>query len=220
MDPSDQTDPLPNNEEPARRAIAELRQAIADKRVEPICAAYQALRDALVPGEDGDVLHLIDPKIAEKIKPYIISAFSHRKCFMCEHGVISCQQCETTGNLLDGRVCPICKGYGQAACGFCRGTGWAVREMLPPELNEAVLQKQVAHLHEELGSLSTTIGTGDSEELRKLPPEQKRTVAAWLIRIYARLTDLLQSDAVRDEKEQERLGTIASRIRKCFFMMR
>ncbi len=219
MEQHDQADPQ-GGDDAVERALTNLREAVAEKRVEPICAAYRVFREAVQPDDDEDPFQLIDPEIAEEIRPFIVSAFSHRRCFMCDNGVVHCQQCATAGELMDGKTCPLCKGFGHVACGFCRGTGWAVRELLPHELAGPVLEKQLVHIHEELTSLLETIGTGKSDELRELPRDQKRTVAAWLIRVYARLRDLIQHDAIPDEQERARLAGIASRIRKCFLLIR
>jgi hypothetical protein len=202
-----------------KQLVADLCEAITRKRIEPICAAYQHLRDAAGDGDHDKLLARIDASLGKPARPYIVSAFSHRGCFMCKNGIVPCDRCDATGELLDGRKCPKCRGLGQAACGFCRGTGWADREVVPPELIADVFERHLAHVHEELASLTGTIGPGKIDELRRLPDDQKRTVGAWLIRIYARLRDLVQNGAIEDPCERERLAALADRIRKCLKLM-
>lgn len=201
------------------KLFGDLCEAIICKRVEPICAAYRHLLDAAGDCDRDKLLARVDASLGEAARPYIVSAFSHRGCFMCKNGIVPCDQCDATGELPGGQRCPKCRGLGQAACGFCRGTGWADREVVPPELISDVFERQLAHVHEELANLMETIGPGKLEELRRLPTDQKRTVGAWLIRIYARLRDMVKNGAIEDPQERERLAKLAGRIRQCLKLM-
>ncbi|MDY6913455.1 MAG: hypothetical protein SVT52_03225 [Planctomycetota bacterium] len=173
-----------------RQALAELREAAVRKKVEPICSAYRAVRKAA----KGMKAKMLFAMLAEAVDPQamnlIVSAYSHRDCFMCRQGVTSCTQCEGSGEIEADRNCPACGGLGLSACAFCLGTSWADRDTIPKELRGPVLQRQWTHVQRDLEVLNKTFAGDAAEKVRSFDSQQRRSTIAWLIRLQARLADL------------------------------
>jgi hypothetical protein len=88
-----------------KRALRELAAALYAKKVEPICTAYLALRRASRGLVVRELLARITAAGGASAVPMIVSAFAHRKCFMCEDGTTACQTCDGTG-MVDRFPCP------------------------------------------------------------------------------------------------------------------
>jgi len=202
-------------------AIEELARAAAARKVEPICNAYNRMR--AIAAKDMSVKEMLQAAqevLNVPVEGLIISAYSHRGCFMCQHGCLRCQQCKGTGLVEAHRRCPQCDGIGQVACGFCRGTGWADRDMIPPEIKSVVLNRQLLHVRKTLAGTLRGLAGLTVEKIRKLPPEQFNKLISSLMRMQARLTDLIEAGIVVEDQEQTRMGIIASKIDRCLESLR
>ena len=210
---------MPN--ESIKKTLNDLAHAINNKQVEPICVAFQELRQASGQIPFAEMMSMAKKYIGKPLQPMIVSSYSRRPCFMCNKGVAVCIKCDGTGKRMDDSFCKSCKGLGLTACGFCRGTGWAERETIPPELLKAVLKNQLEHLEKDVGKLREKLGTGNSDELKELSKKPKRKLKTWLIRINARIMDLIDSEAADDDSDREKnLSALASRIQKVLTIIR
>ena len=88
------------------RALSELSEALATRKVEPICTSYLALRRLARGIRAGELLDRVGQAAGEDARAVIVSAFSHRRCFMCENGTDPCNACEGTG-MADGAPCRL-----------------------------------------------------------------------------------------------------------------
>ena len=206
---------------PVKKALHDLAEAAANNQAEPICSAVHALREATGEMPFPKMLNLAQKYIGKPLDALIVSAYSQRSCFMCNKGVAVCIKCDGSGRKLDDSFCKRCGGLGLTACGFCRGTGWADRETTPPELRKAVLKQQLGHLQNDVEQLRDKLGTGDSDELKALPADQKRKLKTWLIRLQARIANLVSNGAVDDDKAQKKnLTALATRVQTVLKIIR
>ncbi len=206
---------------PVKKALHDLAEAAANKQVEPICSAVHALRKATDEMPFSQMLKIAQKYIGKPLGELIVSAYSQRTCFMCNKGVALCIKCDGSGRKLDDSFCKRCCGLGLTACGFCRGTGWSDRETTPPELHKAVLKKQLEHLNNDVAQLRDKLGTGDSDELKALPDDQKRKLKIWLVRLQARIAELVSNHAVDDDTAQKKsLIALASRMQTVLKIIR
>ena len=205
-----------------QQALAELREAVARKRVEPICAAYRAVRKAAKTMKAGMLFSMLAEAVDPQIMNLIVSAYSHRDCFMCRQGVTACTQCEGSGEIEADRSCPACGGLGLSACAFCTGTGWADRQTIPKELRKLVLQRQWTHVRRDLELLDKTFAVDAAAKVRGFDPKQRRSTIAWLIRLQARLADLndVGVAAAEAEADEARLAAEVGRIDTYLDMMK
>jgi len=195
-----------------KEALAELKLAVDERHVEPICSAYQGLRATARGMSVREVIAAIDEYVGANAMAAIISAYSHRECFMCRGGQATCDQCKGTGFVEPGRVCLSCDGKGVIVCGFCRGTGLADFDTVPSELKKAVLDRQLVHVRRELAQLKDRYPDLSTEKLLAMPDDQRRQMARWLIRLQARLSTMMDSGAITDDQERSRITEIAARI--------
>ncbi len=122
-----------------RTALEELAHAAAKKHAEPICTAYSRLRHASRGMHVREMFKRADEALGQSSRDLIVTAYSHRHCFMCKGGIVACRSCRGSGQVEKGRKCLSCDGLGLTMCDFCRGTGWADRDSLPREIRPAVL---------------------------------------------------------------------------------
>jgi hypothetical protein len=174
-------------------AMHALTEAIAGKHVEPICAAYLVLRKAAGDTPVKDLIAQADAATEGKAQATIISAFSHRRCFMCNGGVSPCPSCAGTGRNRD-MICSMCDGLGVEACSFCQGSGWNDRDQMPAEVRHAVIAKQVAHVEQDIRRLTQLADPKSKELARHLTGAQRAEIATWLCRLRGRLMALVNSD--------------------------
>lgn len=207
---------LPSGNEGIRAVLAELRQAARAKKVDGICAAYQRLRELTEAQGPDRALALVRKALGEKGAEIVISAFSYRRCFMCTNGTIECEQCDGTGEGDQEGSCGHCDGLGLVLCSFCRGTGWADPETVPPELASAVHRRQLSHVRREVRELAKSIKGMRIEELPKLPPARRRALAGELMRVSARMSELASDEELAKNERTADLGTMVSRIDKIF----
>lgn len=172
--------------------LAELKQALQARRVDPVCMAYMAVRRHAAGAGLIAVLRQVEAALGPPTLPAIVSAFSHRRCFMCQDGTSPCPTCKGTG-MIDRFNCPACDGLGAEPCTFCLGTGWNDRAQVPPELKKFVHARQIAHVEKDIQSLPRL-----THQLRQLgpavPAEVRRKTAAWLFRLQGRLANLAATE--------------------------
>ena len=201
-------------------ALDALRQAADRRKVDPICAAYQALRGQANGIGTEEVFRRIHDTLGETGQALIISAFSHRHCFMCTAGAVLCQSCEGAGKNDAGRLCMQCDGLGVCACDFCRGTGWADRETIPPDLRRIVLRRQRLHIRSELKTLSGILAELKVTDIPELPPDRKRTLAARMLRAQSRLADLSRLEEPDHTEKIASLGSAVAKIEEVLDLLR
>ena len=191
--------------------LERLRQAAQAKHVDTICRAYVALRQAAGGMSPRDVLALADDRLQMPVAKLVISAYSHRRCYMCDDGTVTCEFCN--GTCLDerGLACSQCDGLGLATCGFCGGTGWGDRAEVPRELAPAVAKRQLARVHNDLTDLQQSVAKLGREALDKMPPDRRGALAGRLIRIAARLEELGQC-GICDETHTARIAELIERV--------
>jgi len=203
------------NHEGFATALAELVHAIRHRKVESICGAYQQLRQATNGMRVKDLFATVDKALKGPSEDIVVSAYSHRHCFMCADGTNPCDQCEGTGYIEEGRLCPQCDGAGVAPCAFCNGTAWADRETIPQELAKAVLQRQLSHVRTEIQRVAKTFSKLSPKVISQLPPRKRRAAMGRLLRLQARLESLVNHDSIDDPNEQTHLGAMAGQLETC-----
>jgi hypothetical protein len=196
----------------ARQALEDLRQAAQSKKVEAICNAYRTLREAGRGMKVKDLLELADKALGQQASLLIVSAFSHLHCYMCNDGSSICDQCEGTGRLEQNRKCPQCEGFGVLSCNFCKGSGWAERSVIPPELRRAVLDRQLLNLRGEVKKLGESFSYLTVDRINRLLRDKRRELISWLIRLQARMTEMAGMDELVDPLEKAQLTASAARI--------
>lgn len=200
-------------------ALAELRQAASEKSPEGICAAYEALRNVAQGMRIGDLLCIAGDAIKQNAGALIVSAYSHRHCFMCLGGTVSCDHCHGEGEVDTDRTCPRCDGIGLVSCGFCGGTGWSDRDTVPREMVSAVIARQLTRARADLNHLSRMAATLTPQKIFLFDMDHRQKLATWMIRLRARLLDLADTGEVDDEQEA-RLDVIAGKIDACLDILR
>lgn len=204
-----------HNHEDFRTALAELVHAVQRRKVESICGAYQQLRQAANGMRVKDLFAVVDNALKGPSEDIVVSAYSHRHCFMCTDGTNPCDQCEGTGYIEEGRCCPHCDGAGVVPCAFCNGTAWADRETIPHELAKAVLQRQRSHVRAEIQRVAKTFSGLSPEAISQFSPQKRRAAMGRLLRLQARLESLANHDSIDDPNEQTHLGAMAARLETC-----
>ncbi len=175
------------------KAIASLSAAIDSRNVETICMAYQELRHAAAKMPLRTLYGALDERLGPAAISAVVAAHANRHCFMCEGGMVPCDQCEGHGECRDdapGGQCPYCDGVGVVPCGFCRGDGWADGSVTPPELRRAARESQLKRVQEETTRLHQQMASMNGDDLTKLPAGIRRQVAIWAMKLAARLRTL------------------------------
>ncbi len=197
------------------KAVVELRRAIHGKDVDAVCNAYLALREV---GRGMNVEKLLT-SAASSAGAAVVTGFAARRCFMCEDGTVPCEQCDGQGRTDDDRSCVRCDGLAVTACGFCAGVGWSDASVIPGEVVQAVRKRQLAMVRKDLQRLGTAVANLTGARIRRLPSEQRISLAAWLIRLQARLAELAKADGT-PEKEADRFTTAVDKIDSCLDVLR
>ncbi len=191
-------------------AMDALGQALGHRKVEPICTAYLALRRARKPLPSRELPDRVKGAHGAKALAMVLSAFSHRRCFMCEEGVADCPTCDGTGRA-DRFNCPTCDGLGVQPCTFCQGAGWAGHSDTPGELLQAILQRQVARLDQDISRLGK-LPSGSKLATYSLSLEKRKELVGWLVRMRARLLGLAGSPVETWGDHSIRYGSLATRV--------
>ena len=192
-------------------ALKRLHEAAVAKHVDPICRAYAALRQAAGGMSPRDLLALAAERLKMPAATLVISAYSHRRCYMCDDGTVTCDFCD--GTCLDDRglACAQCDGLGLATCGFCGGTGWGDRAEIPRELATAVVKRQLMHVQNDLKDLQRSVAKLGREEVAQMPPDRRGALAGRLIRMGARLEELGKC-GICDEAHAAHSAELAERV--------
>ena len=198
---------------PLEAALEELRAALSQGQVEPVCTAY--LRLHRIAHAMSMPLRDFFARLAcccgQEAVSQIVSAFSHRDCFMCDDGTAPCDACEKKGQV-DRFRCPRCEGTTMEICTFCQGAGWCSLEDVPLELRQAVELQRRRHLEQgmqKLAALAAQAGPGDSAAL---PPEKRRELTAWLTRLQARASAYVHDHPAADDGQVARLGASVAQV--------
>lgn len=212
------TQPTGNQNEPKpaesiEKTLDDLRLASESREVEKICGAYSVLRRRMGAGTQiRELLERVEKVVGPQARLILVAAYSRRHCFMCDAGMVPCDQCDGTGTGTSGKACSACEGFAVTTCTFCRGTGWADPATIPAELRRAVHEKQFFHVQEELKRLKDEMKL-TPERFAKLPLEQRRKVGAWLIRLQSRLADLEQrAKDANDTSNQTAFGAAVGEV--------
>jgi len=212
---------VPTNAAPGRgfeQALQHLADAVAERRVEPISTAYLALRREARSMSPAELLEHVDRFAGKKARTLIVSAFSHRRCFMCRNGTTPCQVCEGSGTT-DGEPCTQCDGLGIEVCPFCLGTGWIDPNEIPPEIRQPVRQRQIVQVEKDLARLAK-VGPKIWTWAAALSPEKRVEFAAWLIRLQARLSDLAETLAAGKDERAGRFKALAEKLDRMLARLR
>ncbi|MCE5279605.1 MAG: hypothetical protein ABFD92_02940 [Planctomycetaceae bacterium] len=192
-------------------ALGELHDALRQRQVQLICAAYEACRRAARRAGIDDVMEAAQASCDQPVRPLIVSAYSHRHCFMCNRGTRLCERCHGTG-LDGGSRCPNCEGLGLLECGFCGATGWADRAPNPPEIFGEVLHRQYRHMKDGLekadAELKSVLGGG---KIAPMPRDARLKIVAAVLRLQARIRDLIHAQAV-PQGEITALETVTEKL--------
>jgi len=197
-----------------RHALKGLREAVAQRRVEPICLAYQLLREAAQDANMklSDMLKLADQALPGPAADTILSAFARRRCFMCKSGTVQCEECSGTGIDERSQQCRDCNGAGVTSCDFCGGTGWAGRGTMPREIPSDTLRKRrLANVKRQLIGLRKTMGKLGTGKAAQLPLNMRRKLALRVMRLQARLRSLARETPVGNDT-REHLLAAASKL--------
>lgn len=199
-------------------ALKKLAEAIAERKVEPICSAYLTLRRVAGEIPPREIPDRVDRSVTSKsnsAREIIISAFSHRHCVMCSDGVTPCRTCSGSGTVEDFE-CPTCDGLGVETCSFCAGAGWCDHNEIPDEIRPAAVNRRIKHVKKEFARLDRISKTDMPALLERLQPEQRRELATSLLRLQARLADLagVKTDNDNNDEYVARFIAWAERIKR------
>jgi len=195
---------------PVADALEELRAAVLTRHVDPICNAYEALRQAAPDLVGRQLLALASERLNVPVAKLVIAAYSHKDCYMCNDGSVVCDSCEGAGRH-GTHPCTLCDGLGLMACEFCGGTGWADRASLPEELAPAVAKRQLAHVLRDLKDLRQIIATLSPDEIENMRGDRRGALAGRLFRTQARLGEIAQC-GICDEKQVAYIANLAKRL--------
>ncbi len=201
------------------KALDDFRKAVAKKDVDGICSAFLAMRLAGNGMSLKEFCAKVDKLIGASCMDIIIAGFSRRKCFMCEGGFRRCETCEGTGVSEMTGKCPSCSGLSEVGCDFCRGTDWCEREMIPLEIQQAVTERQYTRLKKDIKQVNELLRQLDTKKLMSLPKASHKELLHTFMRLQARITDLIESQALSGEGEQLRkfnewIGRVLSLLKK------
>lgn len=200
-------------------ALRELAQALAERKVEPICTAYLELRQSgrgMPPKEILEEASRVDGQAGADL---IVSAFSRRRCFMCEDGTIQCSTCEGSG-VVNGRPCPGCDGQGVEVCPFCMGSGWSDEDQIPGEIRRQALRRRTAHLVRDVKKLAKLPLAQAVELAGGASAQQRRELTGWLLRLQARLARAAGQESGNGDKFAAACRTMSDRITKILEALR
>ena len=193
-------------------ALTTLHKALQRKKSDQICAAYEAVRQTAMHMKVDDMFALAESHLKEPIRDMVVSAYSHRHCFMCDRGSRVCDQCHGAGLGEEDRPCLACEGMGVSECSFCGGTGWADRNNVPREILSDVTHRQLQHAREGMQILAKKLVGVPIETLQKLPRQRRLKLASHMMRIRARIEDLARAGAIPHADQKEHLLAKAHKL--------
>ncbi|MHC4715857.1 MAG: DnaJ-like cysteine-rich domain-containing protein [Planctomycetota bacterium] len=177
-----------------RSALDSFVRAVADGKSETICSSYMALRSVSGGLPFRQVLAAIDRAIGDNAGNVIVSAFAHRRCFMCGDGTRPCTTCHG-GGMVERFRCPNCEGLGVEACPFCLGSGWHAWEDMPEEIRDHARQHRRQRLRKDLDRLAEIPADKATSSARKATTEKRRRWATSLMRLHGKLVVLTRHDS-------------------------
>jgi len=204
--------PEPGDQDDVRRAMLEIRRAAQSRHVDNICGAYNSLRRAMAGRKIRDLFDAVTAALGPTGMAIVVSSYSHRKCFMCDHGTVVCDQCDGKRRLPSGKICQTCEGLAVTPCTFCLGTGWADREIIPDEIRTVVVDKQFLHTRADLDKLINDNPEMAAGRAIQMPFMQRRSLVLWLMRLHARLSNIAQSGDPAAAQHQQELGKALDQI--------
>ena len=211
MAAADESRPAGGERPELAAALESLREAVVGRHVDPICQAYVVLRAAGGTTSARELLALATRRLNLPVAKMVISAYSHRQCYMCDDGTLACEWCEGTCRDEDGRPCLQCDGLGLATCSFCGGTGWADRATIPPALARAVAKRQLVHVRADLTELQQRTAKLAADDIDSMPSDRRGALAGQIIRLQARLAELGRCD-ICDEEHAAHIAGLAKRV--------
>jgi len=179
------------------KELTGFREAVATREAEAICLAYLALRKSAAANSVGgeEMFALADEALSRPAASVVVSAFAHRRCPMCQHGMVKCEDCEGIGIFNENRSCPACDGIGMISCDFCQGTGWASPDMLVPEVTPEICKKQrLVDAEKDLRDIKPIMVKFGRENRDQLTPELCRSLQKWTMCLRARLNSLIPDE--------------------------
>ena len=200
------------------RALRDLAGALSHRQVEEICTSYLGLREQVDGMSLAELLGQVEREAGDQAMGLIVSAFSHRRCYMCKDGTVPCKTCDGTGSV-DRFSCPQCDGLGVEPCSFCLGSSWTDRDAVPVEIRQAVLKHHVARVEKNLARLAR-LSPEALTSAAKLPPGKRTEVVTWLFRLQGRLVDLARSVKDNGSEKAARYGIMAAKIEKLLEALR
>lgn len=199
---------------PIDKALAEFAAAAAERQVEAICAAYQHLRKVAGAAGQARLFAMASKAIGASAEEMVVSAYARRPCFMCKDGMTPCEQCDGKGTTLDNERCPLCDGLGDVGCPFCRGSAWAERGTVPPDILQQVLRAQLDNIKRDVTGLPKLLSALRTHKDEVGPQTARREIVGSLARLGARITDLFQRQAVPQGPEYNLLQAVLANIGK------
>ncbi|MBI5724139.1 MAG: hypothetical protein HZA50_09295 [Planctomycetes bacterium] len=201
-------------------ALHKLYEGLLSKKVEPICCAYQVVSEVCRALSASDIVGLVDRELGTTAKKMVVSAYSHRHCFMCKGGTNECDQCEGAGQEAPGRPCFRCEGLGLIICDFCHATDWADRQTIPVDLKSSVLDRHLVHVKTDLQLIQTTFAQESLDSLKGKPKSEKIKFITSLVRIQAQMNDLLKTDLGGDPQISEKFNKLIQSVSDWLNMFR
>lgn len=193
-------------------ALHKLYEGLLSKKVEPICCAYQVVTEICRALSVTDSVGLVDRELGAPAKKMVVSAYSHRHCFMCKGGTNECDQCEGAGEEVPGRPCMRCDGLGLVTCDFCHGTDWADRQTIPADIKTMVLERHLVHVKTDLQLIQTTFSQESIDSLKAKPKNEKIKFVTSLVRIQAQMNDLLRTELAGDPQINEKFNKLVETV--------
>lgn len=200
-------------------ALRKLAEALATRRVEPVCTAYLELRQAGRGMPPERILQAAGEVDGRAGRDLIVSAFSRRRCLMCDDGTLACKTCNG-GGVVNDYPCPSCDGQGVEVCSFCMGVGWSDEDEIPTELRDQVRRRRtrsLGHDAEKLNRLSLTRALASA---RGADASQRRELMPWLLRLQARLAVADDGQDGNGEAFAATRRTLSDRIEKLLQALR
>ena len=191
-------------------ALRNLVEAIAQRQIEGICTSYLALRQQANGMAVEELLDHLERQAGGEATGLVVSAFSHRHCFMCKDGTTGCQTCDGTG-MVDRFPCPQCEGLSLEPCSFCLGSAWTDGDEIPAEFRRAALKNHAARVEKDIARLAK-LAPESWASAQHLAPEKKAEVVSWLLRLQGRLAELARSARGNGHDSAARYRAIADRV--------
>lgn len=185
---------------PLGHALSQFVTAARTGQGQAICSSWQQVRNAANGMRLGQILQLAGPgESAARLGDLLVAAHAQQGCYMCESGVVTCDACSGRGLNDDGRKCTSCDGRGIAVCGFCRGTGWADMDLIPPELRQAVAQKRYLQVKADIKRLGELCAKLDLSRLARMDHAGQQAFVRTLLHVHSRCLAVADDELTAQE---------------------